>query len=204
MHTARVTERSNALERRERCPSRHATPLVSIRDYLHAHVHESVSIAALARMSGLTAFHFIRAFRRQFGLPPHAYQIRLRLARACELLGRGVAISQAAYECGFADQSHLSRQFKCVYGVTPATWASAVLQRSACETVTSDNGGPQLRSRQPIDDGDIVMRSVEPATEGSKTVHERSGWRMGSSAFTQEEHDEHIRPHQGRVATGEG
>jgi hypothetical protein len=41
----------------------------------------------------------------------------------CELLTRGVAI-QGGERCGFADQSHLSRRFKSVYRVTPATWAA--------------------------------------------------------------------------------
>jgi AraC-like DNA-binding protein len=37
-----------------------------------------------------------------------------------------VPLAQAASEAGFADQSHLTRQFKQAYGLTPARWASAV------------------------------------------------------------------------------
>jgi AraC-like DNA-binding protein len=102
-----------------------ATPLASVRDYLRARSGEQVSIAELASMSGLTESHLIRAFHREFGLPPHAYHMRLRLAAASELLSNGVSVSTAAYECGFADQSHLSRQFKEVYGLTPAAWAAS-------------------------------------------------------------------------------
>ena len=102
-----------------------ATPLLPLRDYLRAHLGEPVSTATLARISGLTESHCIRAFHHEFGLPPHAYQIRLRLAQACDLLARGESVSTAAYDCGFADQSHLTRKFKSGYGVAPGEWASA-------------------------------------------------------------------------------
>ena len=108
--------------------STRATPLAPLRDYLRAHLDEAVSIEALARMSGLTEYHLIRSLHREFGLPPHAYHVRLRLARAGELLSGSLSVSRAAYECGFADQSHLSRRFKEIYGVTPAAWVSAVQQ----------------------------------------------------------------------------
>jgi len=103
-----------------------ATPLATIRDYLRARPGEQVSIAELASLSGLTESHLIRAFHREFGLPPHAYHMRLRLAAAAELLSSGLSVSTAAYECGFADQSHLSRQFRDVYGLSPAAWGASV------------------------------------------------------------------------------
>ena len=102
-----------------------ATPLSPLRDYLRAHLNESVPTATLVAMSGLTESHFIRAFHHEFGLPPHAYHMRLRLAEACELLAQGQSVSTVAYDCGFADQSHLSRKFKDVYGIAPGAWGSA-------------------------------------------------------------------------------
>jgi AraC-like DNA-binding protein len=106
--------------------ARAATPLASVRDYLRASPGEQVPIAELASMSGLTESHLSRAFHRDFGLPPHAYHMRLRLAAASQLLSSGVSVSTTAYECGFADQSHLSRKFKEVYGLSPAAWAASV------------------------------------------------------------------------------
>jgi AraC-like DNA-binding protein len=114
-----------------------ATPLIPVRDYLHAHVEESVSIQSLVRLSGLTEFHLIRAFHREFGLPPHAYHVRLKLARAREMLLSGATVVRTAFACGFADQSHLSRKFKEAYGLAPAMWMRAVAPSS-----------PQFRSRQ--------------------------------------------------------
>ena len=102
-----------------------ATWLVAVREYLRAHLDEPVQTAALAAISGLTECHLIRSFHLEFGLPPHAYHLRLRLAVAAELLSNGLSVSTVAYECGFADQSHLSRKFKEVYGLTPAAWGTA-------------------------------------------------------------------------------
>ena len=99
--------------------------LTRVRTFLQTHVSEAVSIDELARMSALSECHLISAFRYEFGLPPHAYHLRLRLAAACEALARGMAVASVAYEYGFADQSHLSRKFKAVYGVSPAAWAKA-------------------------------------------------------------------------------
>lgn len=100
------------------------TPLFPLRDYLRAHLTTPVSTATLAEMSGLTESHFIRAFHHEFGLPPHAYHLRLRLAEASRLLEKGQSVSTVAYDCGFADQSHLSRKFKEAYGVAPGAWAT--------------------------------------------------------------------------------
>jgi AraC-like DNA-binding protein len=101
--------------------------LVPVRQYLQANPGELIPTAALAARSGITECHLIRAFHLEFGLPPHAYHLRLRLAAASELLSQGLPVSSVAYECGFADQSHLSRKFKEVYGLTPAAWGTAAV-----------------------------------------------------------------------------
>jgi AraC-like DNA-binding protein len=101
--------------------------LVPVRQYLHANLGELIPTAALAEMIGLTESHLIRAFHLEFGLPPHAYHLRLRLALAADLLSYGLSVSTVANECGFADQSHLSRKFKEVYGLTPAAWRTAAV-----------------------------------------------------------------------------
>jgi AraC-like DNA-binding protein len=103
---------------------RRASPLVPVRAYLKSNLSESVPTENVARMSGLSEHQVIRAFHYEFGLPPHAYHLRVRLAAACDLLTGGLPVARVAHECGFADQSHLNRRFKSVYGVTPATWAA--------------------------------------------------------------------------------
>jgi AraC-like DNA-binding protein len=102
--------------------------LAPARRYLHAHLGEAIPTAVLADMLGLAESHFIRAFHLEFGLPPHAYHLRLRLAHAVEQLSYGLSVATVASECGFADQSHLSRKFKEVYGLTPAAWGTATVR----------------------------------------------------------------------------
>jgi AraC-like DNA-binding protein len=119
--------------------------LAPVRQYLHANLRELIPTAALAAISGLTECHLIRAFHLEFGLPPHAYHLRLRLAAASELLSQGVTVSSVAYECGFADQSHLSRRFKEVFGVTPTAWGTAAVgNQRVVELRPADAHGQQL------------------------------------------------------------
>jgi AraC-like DNA-binding protein len=66
-----------------------------------------------------------RAFSATFGLAPSAYQRQLRLRAARRLLGLGVPPAEAAAQAGFADQAHLTRWFRRVYGVTPGAYTQA-------------------------------------------------------------------------------
>jgi AraC-like DNA-binding protein len=93
--------------------------IARVREYLDAHFAANVSLSDLSRLTGLSAFHLVRSFCGEFGLPPCQYQIQRRVRHALERLRQGVPISQAAYEAGFADQSHLNRHFKRIVGVTP-------------------------------------------------------------------------------------
>ena len=92
-------------------------------EYLEAHYARSVPLDELARESGASKFHLVRAFKHEVGLPPHAYQTRLRVSRAMDLLRDGWSISRAAYSTGFAAQSHLHRHFKRILGVTPGEYS---------------------------------------------------------------------------------
>jgi AraC-like DNA-binding protein len=87
--------------------------------YLRAHWNRSVSLAELSRASGLSPFHLHRSFSRSIGLPPHAFQLQLRVDRAKALLAHGLDIASVAQRTGFADQSHFTRVFRRSVGVTP-------------------------------------------------------------------------------------
>jgi AraC-like DNA-binding protein len=65
---------------------------------------------------------FSRMFARHMGLPPHAYRKQKRIRKAKQMLIDRVPISRVAVETGFADQSHLTRHFKQVVGVTPGQY----------------------------------------------------------------------------------
>jgi len=124
-------------------------PLRPLRDYMRAHLNESIPTTTLVEISGLTASHCIRAFGWQFGLPPHAYHMQLRLAAACELLAKGLHVATVAYDCGFADQSHLSRKFKEAYGLSPAVW-EALVRKIVMNTSRGDRVDVEPRARQQL------------------------------------------------------
>jgi AraC-like DNA-binding protein len=85
-----------------------------------------VSLAELASVCGLSRFQFLRAFRAAFNITPHAYLMQKRTGRAKALLARGVLPVEAAVMSGFADQSHLTRNFLRQFGITPARYAASI------------------------------------------------------------------------------
>jgi AraC-like DNA-binding protein len=102
-----------------------------VREHLQRQVAEPQALDQLAAVARVSKSCLVREFHRVVGLPPHAYHIQLRAARAARLLAMGVSLSRAASEAGFADQSHLSRRFKTAYGVTPLGFARAVRAATA-------------------------------------------------------------------------
>lgn len=89
-------------------------------DYLHAHLAQDISLDWLAQSVNLSPSHLRRLFKQVTGLAPHQYLLQLRVNRAKELLLTGsFSVGEVAAEVGFADQSHLHRHFKRVFGVTP-------------------------------------------------------------------------------------
>lgn len=104
--------------------------ILRARDYLDAHVADSVSLQHLAQIANLKPLKLLRLFQRQMGLPPHAYLIQLRVGRAKTLLSMGGAIAQVALDTGFTDQSHLHRHFKRLVGATPGQYAAGCRTRS--------------------------------------------------------------------------
>jgi len=99
-----------------------AEPVAAARAYLHDNYAADVTLDELARIAGLSPFHFARLFRDQVGLPPHAYQLQVRIAHAKRLLLRGLPVSRVAQETGFFDLSHLTRHFKRHVGVAPGSY----------------------------------------------------------------------------------
>lgn len=94
-----------------------------IKDYLNAHFRQNVSIDELVKITQLSRAYLIRSFRGCVGIPPHTYLIQTRIRHAKKLLAKKTPVAQVAYEMGFSDQSHLTRHFKSVTGLTPKQYA---------------------------------------------------------------------------------
>lgn len=87
--------------------------------FLEEHYEDRVMLRDLARLTGLSPYHLNRSFCKKVGMPPHAYQVQVRISHAKLLLRMGRAISETALSTGFVDQSHFSHQFKKFVGMTP-------------------------------------------------------------------------------------
>ncbi|AKT41405.1 helix-turn-helix domain-containing protein [Chondromyces crocatus] len=86
---------------------------------------ESLGLDEIAAHAGTDKYHLCRAFRARIGLPPYAYQLRLRVSRAKNLLRAGMPAAHVGASVGFYDQSQFTRHFQRIVGTSPARFARA-------------------------------------------------------------------------------
>jgi AraC-like DNA-binding protein len=97
-----------------------------VRQLIRAAYLEDLSTARLAAVADCSRFALHRAFKSRYGLTPGEYQRLLRLRAARRLIAQGQPVAEAAANCGFADQSHLTRWFTRCYGITPGDYRTAL------------------------------------------------------------------------------
>ncbi len=97
-----------------------------IREYIEDHYNEDISIKQLSGIANLSPFHLIRVFRKEVGIPPHAFLKQVRIRRAKALIAAGLPIARVSMETGFTDQSHLTRHFKGITGITPGQYSNFI------------------------------------------------------------------------------
>jgi AraC family transcriptional regulator len=91
--------------------------------HVEANLSRRIPIQELARLVGLSASHFCRAFKRTFGASPRGYVLRRRVEIAQGLmLTTPEPLSSIAVRCGMCDHSHLTRVFHRIVGETPYAW----------------------------------------------------------------------------------
>jgi len=100
-----------------------------MQSFLQENFSRKLALAEIAAISGLSTYHFIRAFSKTFGVPPHKYVLDQRLDFAEGLLVAGsMSIVEVAHLAGFSSQSHLTTVMKKYRGITPS-------QARACAVV---------------------------------------------------------------------
>jgi AraC family transcriptional regulator len=111
-----------------------------VREYIDAHLHEALTLSELAGLTGLSRFHFARAFKVSTGLPPHQFVLRRRIERARALLSStNNGLSVVAAHVGLTSPSQLTRAFKRLVGV-PAGEFRRTVQRDNCPSASQEGG----------------------------------------------------------------
>ncbi len=99
--------------------------LLKVIDYIDTHLHQDISILDLAKLINMSESHFSRSFKQSVGIAPYQYLIQQRIEKAKKLLQRReISIADIALNCGFANQTHLTKVFRQVTGVTPKTYCN--------------------------------------------------------------------------------
>jgi AraC-like DNA-binding protein len=101
---------------------REVRAVTQVRDYLAQNYAQPVRLSQLSALTNLSPFHLTRVFTRDVGMPPHAFLKQLRISRAKALLRKRLPISHVAADTGFSDQSHLTRTFMEIVGVSPGAY----------------------------------------------------------------------------------
>jgi AraC family transcriptional regulator len=106
-------------------PKRHSgglprEKLVRAVEYIQDQLDTDLTVSGIAQAVYMSPYHFTRLFKESTGQSPYQYVVEARVRKAKELLTTGkFTISEAAFRVGFFDQSHLTRHFKRLFGLTP-------------------------------------------------------------------------------------
>ncbi|WP_299998225.1 helix-turn-helix domain-containing protein [uncultured Cedecea sp.] len=102
--------------------------------FIEENLEQPIRSPDLIALTGLSAGHFFRTFKETFGQAPFVYIAGLRIERAQQMmLTTNHSLSQIALDCGMCDQSHLTRLFRQLVGMTPGEWRRVY----ACESFES-------------------------------------------------------------------
>ena len=100
--------------------------VAAVREHIDKHYAKALTVERLARLAGLSPFHFIRAFRAATGQTPHQYLRRRRIDRACELLATTpMSVTDICDGVGFQSLGSFSSVFKRLTGESPAQYRAA-------------------------------------------------------------------------------
>jgi AraC family transcriptional regulator len=92
-------------------------------EFIEENLAENVSLAKLAQLIHLSPYHFCRAFKQSFGVPPHRYHTHLRIERAKALLANpSESVTAIGMAVGFSETSSFTAAFRRTSGMTPSDY----------------------------------------------------------------------------------
>ncbi|MBP5859103.1 AraC family transcriptional regulator [Marivibrio halodurans] len=102
------------------------------------HIETGLPLETLEAVTGQSRFALTRHFRARHGVPPHRWLMARRLERVWSAVLDGASLAEASADAGFADQSHMSRQFRRRFGMSPGAWRTVVRNGRALGAIPSD------------------------------------------------------------------
>jgi AraC family transcriptional regulator len=97
--------------------------LAQVLEYINEYLDRDIKLADLAKLLGMSQFHFSYLFKRSLEKSPYQYLLQQRIERAKQLLKQtDKSIVDIAFLCGFNSHSHLSKQFRQLTGMTPKAY----------------------------------------------------------------------------------
>ena len=100
--------------------------VVLAQEHIEAHYADSIRLDTLASMTDLSPWRLNRNFTASIGMPPHEYQNQHRVMAVKRHIAAGTSLAEAAVSAGFSDQSHMTRCFKKIMGMTPGEYMQGV------------------------------------------------------------------------------
>jgi AraC family transcriptional regulator len=93
----------------------------AITSYIEEHLEEETSLITLARIARLSQYHFCRAFKQSFGIPPHRYHVHRRIERAKILMAdRQNSVTSVGLTLGYSQASSFTVAFRKITGQKPS------------------------------------------------------------------------------------
>jgi AraC family transcriptional regulator len=102
-------------------------------EYIHTHLEREIKLEDLAKVVGMSPYYFCRMFKQAVGVAPYRYVIQQRVERAKQLLKNAeFVIADIALQCGFASQSHFTKHFRQLTGLTPKVYRESLCVAGRC------------------------------------------------------------------------
>lgn len=105
-----------------------AAAIAPLMRHLESRAVEPLALGEMARMAGLSRYHFLRTFKAATGVTPHQWLLRARLRDAARRLATGrESVTEIALEAGFEDLSNFIRSFRAEFGMSPGRYRATLL-----------------------------------------------------------------------------
>ena len=110
--------------------------IVDAKLFIDTHYGDEVNLGQIADSAHFSKFHFLRLFKKAYGLSPHQYLIQVRLHEARKLIDAGYSIQASCQVVGFDSPSSFTHRFKRIFGISPRSYQRSIIQKRNAIKIT--------------------------------------------------------------------